>query len=112
MIELRPFRAWRPSADKAHLVGTRSYVSYNAEKLAEKLASNPYTFLHVVHPDEGLTPELTRTERFDRTRRAFKTFCDEDVLVRDPEPCIYIYEQTGRGNVSRGIITGISVKAW
>ena len=112
MIELRPFRAWRPSADKAHLVGTRSYVSYNAEKLAEKLASNPYTFLHVVHPDEGLTPELTRTERFDRTRRAFKTFCDEDILVRDPEPCIYIYEQTGRGNVSRGIITGISVKAY
>ena len=112
MIELRPFRAWRPTADKAHLVGTRSYVSYSAEQLAEKLASNPYTFLHVVHPDEGLTPDLTRAERFHRTRTAFKTFCDEDVLVRDAEPCIYIYEQSGRGNVSRGIITGVSVKAY
>ncbi|MBP6313555.1 MAG: DUF1015 domain-containing protein [Flavobacteriales bacterium] len=112
MIELRPFRAWRPTADKAHLVGTRSFVSYTAQQLAEKLAGNPYTFLHVVHPDEGLTPDLTRSERFHRTRVAFKAFCDEDVVVRDPEPCIYIYEQTGRGNLSRGIITGVSVKAY
>ncbi len=53
MIELRPFRAWRAAPDKAHLVGSRSYVSYTTEQLAEKLAGNPYTFLHVLHPETG-----------------------------------------------------------
>ncbi|MCB0764177.1 MAG: DUF1015 domain-containing protein, partial [Flavobacteriales bacterium] len=112
MIELRPFRAWRPAADKAHLVGSRSYVSYTAEQLAEKLASNPYTFLHVVHPDEDLGPAIPRTERFHRTRMAFKTFCEAGVLKRDDRPCIYVYEQSSRGNLSRGIITGVSVDAY
>ena len=47
MIHLRPFRAWRPVPDKAHLVASRSYVSYTEEKMADKLAGNPYSFLHV-----------------------------------------------------------------
>lgn len=111
MIELRPFRAWRPAADKAHLVGSRSYVSYTEEQLAEKLEGNPYSFLHVVRPDEGHA-HLPRQERFLRTRQAFKQFCDEGVLVRDERPLIYAYEQTGRGNTSRGIIAGVSVKAY
>ncbi len=114
MIELRPFRAWRAAPDKAHLVGSRSYVSYTPEQLSEKLAGNPYTFLHVVHPDtQGSAPEpADRRERFRRTRHAFKAFCDEGILVRDAEPCIYVYEQTGRGNTTRGIITGVSVEAY
>lgn len=112
MIELRPFRAWRAAPDKAHLVGSRSYVSYTTEQLAEKLAGNPYTFLHVLHPETGNPPPPDRHQRFLRVRQAFKAFCDEGVLVRDAEPCIYVYEQTARGNRTRGIITGVSVEAY
>ncbi len=112
MIELRPFRAWRPSADKAHLVGSRSYISYSREELADKLAGNPYTFLHVIHPEESSHHQGTRAERFDRIRSAFKGFCDEGILERDPEPCIYVYEQRMRGGVSRGIIAGVSNAAY
>jgi uncharacterized protein (DUF1015 family) len=112
MIELRPFRAWRPTADKAHLVGSRSYISYSKEELADKLAGNPYTFLHVIHPEESSHHQGTRAERFDRIRTAFKGFCDEGILERDPEPCIYVYEQRMRGGVSRGIIAGVSNAAY
>lgn len=112
MIELRPFRAWRPTADKAHLVGSRSYISYSKDELADKLAGNPYTFLHVIHPEESSHHQGTRAERFDRIRSAFKGFCDEGILERDPEPCIYVYEQRMRGGVSRGIIAGVSNSAY
>lgn len=108
MISLRPFRAWRPTADKAHLVGSRSYVSYTADQLAEKLADNPHSFLHVIHPDEQ--QGLSRNERFHRTRAAFKRFCDAEILRRDIEPHIYLYEQSAHGNTSRGIIAGVSVQ--
>lgn len=109
MISLRPFRAWRPAADKAHLVGSRSYVSYSHDQLTEKLAGNPYTFLHVIHPDHGEAPPDSRSDRFLRIRKAYHAFCTENVLLREEQPCIYLYEQTGRGNTTRGIIAGVSV---
>lgn len=109
MITLRPFRAWRPVADKAHLVGSRSYLSYGPGQLVEKLSGNPYTYLHVVHPD-GLDPkELSRSERFDLVRVAFKSFCDEGIMLRDEAPCFYIYEQSTKDMLSRGLVAGVSV---
>lgn len=110
MISLRPFRAWRPVPDKAHLVGSRSYVSYSAEQLAEKLEGNPYTYLHIIHPDGMKPEELSRGERFGRVRKAFKEFCEEGILVRDEAPSIYVYEQSAKGMLSRGIVVGVSVE--
>jgi uncharacterized protein (DUF1015 family) len=113
MISIRPFRAWRPAPDKAALVGSRSYVSYTPEELHERLENDPYSFLHVIHPPEGAgTAELTREERFLLTRRAFRRFCEKGIMIREDRPSIYVYEQHAHGNVSRGIITGVSVQAY
>ena len=112
MIQLRPFRAWRPTPDKAHLVGSRSYISYSKEELAGRLAGNPYSFLHVIHPEEVSHHQGTRAERFHRIRSAFKSFCDDGYMERDPLPCIYVYEQQMRGGISRGIIAGVSIAAY
>ena len=108
MIALRPFRAWRPVADKAHLVGSRSYVSYSPDQLAEKLAGNPWTYLHVIHPP-GLHPDAPREERFRAVRAAFDTFVKEGVMVRDTVPCLYVYQQIARGTSTCGLIAGVSV---
>lgn len=109
MIKLRPFRAWRPVPDKAHLVASRSYVSYSEEKLREKLIGNPYSFLHVIHPDHGTTEQLSRQQRFLNVRRKWSDFVGEGWFVRDGEPCIYLYEQSRKGLLSRGIIAAVSV---
>ncbi len=109
MIALRPFRAWRPAADKAHLVASRSYVSYTEEQLAEKLEGNPFTFLHVIHPP-GLDPTCSREERFQAVRSAFERFRDTDAnMQRDGRPCFHLYEQRARGLSSFGLIAGVSV---
>lgn len=109
MIALRPFRAWRPVADKAPRVGSRSYVSYAPGELAQRLADNPDSFLHVLRPDDESTARLSRSERFHNVRMAFKAFCDRGIMLRDEETCIYLYEQSTHGNTSRGIICGVSV---
>ena len=109
MISLRPFRAWRPVADKAAQVGSRSYVSYSPEDLLQRLTGNPYTFLHVLRPDDEMTVRLPRVERFRLVRQAFFDFCQRGIMFRDDQPCIYFYEQSIHGNVSRGIICGVSV---
>ncbi len=109
MIQLRPFRAWRPVQQKAHRVGSRSYVAYTQEQLSAKLDGNPYTFLHVIHPDQGRDAHLPRLERYHRVQMKFKAFCDLGYLQRDAEPCIYVYEQTNHGMASLGLIAGVSV---
>jgi uncharacterized protein (DUF1015 family) len=109
MILLRPFRAWRPATGKAHRVGSRSYVSYTDEQLRAKLDGNPYTFLHVIHPDGWGDAHLPRHERHTKVRVKFRAFCDLGYLERDPEPHLYVYEQTNRGVASLGIIAGVSV---
>lgn len=109
MLHLRPFRAWRPIPEKAHRVGSRSYVAYSPDQLAAKLDGNPYTFLHVIHPDQGRDAHLPRAERHRRVQLKFKAFCDLGYLRRDAEPCLYVYEQTNRGVASLGLIAGVSV---
>ena len=44
MASVQPFKAIRPTRDKANLVASRSYLSYSDETLTEKLDHNPYTF--------------------------------------------------------------------
>ena len=51
MISIKPFKAIRPTRDKASLVASRSYLSYSEETLKEKLEHNPFTFLHIINPD-------------------------------------------------------------
>ena len=109
MIHLRPFRAWRPVPDKAHLVASRSYVSYTEEKMADKLAGNPYSFLHVIHPDHGRDEHLSRQQRFANVRRKWNEFVGEGFFQRDEQDCIYLYEQSRKGLMSRGIIAAVAV---
>jgi uncharacterized protein (DUF1015 family) len=109
MIQLRPFRGWRPAKGKEHRVGSRSYVGYTNEQLRPKLDGNPYTFLHVIHPDGWGDAHLPRHERHQRVRVKFRAFCDLGYLERDAEPCLYVYEQTNRGMASLGLIAGVSV---
>lgn len=109
MIKIRAFRGWRPVPDKAHLVASRSYLSYPEERLREKLAGNPFSFLHVIHADHGRDEQLARAERFANVRRKWNEFVGEGYFVRDEQPCLYLYEQSRSGLLSRGVIAAVSV---
>ena len=50
MAIVKPFKAVRPTRDKAALVSSKSYEVYSPEMRQSKLAFNPYTFLHVINP--------------------------------------------------------------
>ncbi|MBK8580386.1 MAG: DUF1015 domain-containing protein [Flavobacteriales bacterium] len=108
MIRVRPFRAWRPAPHTAHLVGSRSFLTYTPEQLREKLAGNPYSFLHIVHADHDRAG-LTRAEHFDAVRRKFDEFTQEGFLQREEKPAFYLYEQSCATFTSMGLIGAVSV---
>ena len=109
MIHVRPFRAWRPAPYTAHLVGSRSYLNYSQEQLGEKLAGNPYSFLHIVHADHD-RQGLTHAEHFDAVRRKFLEFVTKEILQRERAPAFYVYEQTCGAFTTRGLIGTVDVQ--
>jgi uncharacterized protein (DUF1015 family) len=113
MAHVKPFSAVRPVRDKVHLVASRSYVSYSTPQLKRKLEENPYSFLHIIHPDYS-TKKLHKAsdldERFALVRRRYEEFMNDDILRRDETPCFYIYQQIKNGHPFTGIIGAVSVK--
>lgn len=111
MAKVIPFRAVRPENDKVHLVASRSVDGYNLAQLREKLAGNPYTFLHVINPDfdDGIKTKPGSKERLTKVKNRFKGFIREKVFRRDEKPAYYVYRQVKEGNTYTGIIACTSI---
>lgn len=109
MINIRPFRAIRPPRDKAYLVGTRSYLSYSEVELDEKLANNPFTFLHVINPNKGRQLSFGK-EKYIHVKKCFEKFTREGTFHQDQEQSYYLYRQVKEGNEYIGLIAAVSVE--
>ncbi len=111
MATVLPFRALRPVNDKVHLVASRSVDGYSPGELRDKLAGNPYTFLHVINPDyeDGIRTRPGSRERLAKVKRRFKSFVRERVFRQDERPAYYIYRQV-KGDIEYlGIIACTSI---
>ncbi len=111
MATVIPFKAIRPERDKVHLVASRSVDGYNTSELKDKLAGNPYSFLHVINPDfeDGVKTKPGSRERLYKIKKRFKSFINEHVFLRDEKPCYYLYRQVKQGNTYIGIIGCTSI---
>lgn len=106
MAVIIPFKGIRPAKDKVHLVASRTVDGYNTAELHDKLASNPYSFLHVISPDysDGKKSKPGSIERLQKAKAKYLKFVAEEVFVTDEKPTYYIYQQIKEENVYTGII--------
>ena len=111
MADIRPFKAYRATPDKVHLVATRAVDNYPKEDLRHKLSSNPFSFLHVINPDfsDGKRTKPGSTERLKKIKKRLLDFIREEVLIQEEKPAYYLYQQYKDGNVYTGIIGCSSV---
>ncbi len=60
-------------------------------------------------PGAGLDP-------YARVARTYRDWLDRGVLRRDPEPCLYVYEQAyvedGEPRCQRGVLTALRLRPW
>lgn len=112
MATVKPFRAFRPAADKVHLVASRSYISYKKKKLKRKLKENPFSFLHIINPEFGMDIELKSDSKAHnkRVRKKFEEFVEEDILLQDAAASFYLYKQFKEGRTYTGIIGCTSIE--
>ncbi|MCW3070146.1 MAG: hypothetical protein JWO44_36 [Bacteroidetes bacterium] len=106
MAKIIAFKGIRPAKDKVHLVASRSVDGYDKKELHEKLASNPYSFLHVISPDfkDGKRTKPGSTARLQKVKAQYIDFIKEDVFITDEKPSYYIYQQFKEGNAYTGVI--------
>ncbi|MFT4754241.1 MAG: hypothetical protein ACI9GM_001655 [Salibacteraceae bacterium] len=112
MANIIPFRAIRPHRNRVSLVGSRSYINYSKKDFKQKLAANPYTFLHVITPTYGLNDhgDLTMQERYKEVRSRYEEFRDNGIFIRDEQPKFYVYQQIKNNNQSFiGVIAGVNI---
>jgi uncharacterized protein (DUF1015 family) len=110
MAQLKPFKAVRPERALSSLVATRTYIAYNVKSIEEKLAGNPFSFLHVLHPDRRYGLELEGSEKYPLVRNRYMDFKSQNVFVKDDKPQYYIYRQRHEGIDFTGIIASIDVE--
>ena len=109
MVRVRPFKAIRPTRDKAHLFATRSYLTYSKETLKEKLEHNPYTFLHIINPEYKKKARKEGIEKFKLVKQKLKEFEKTGVLKKEEKKIFYLYRQQSQSHIFEGIIAACSV---
>lgn len=112
MANVKPFKAYRPTRDKVHLVASRSYISYKNQDLIRKLDENPFTFLHILNPEYKTSKQsfTNSKEKFEKVKRKFIDFVNQQILTQDKKESFYVYRQIKEGHPYLGIIACASVE--
>ncbi len=114
MAEIAPFRGSRYDTTRLALddVVSPPYDVLDAEDARALRARSPYNALHVdlpEGPDAEAGEQGPGADRYAGAAARLARWHDEGVLVRDPEPCLYLIEQAYRGpdgyeRLRRGVI--------
>ena len=92
MATVKPFRAIRPTEDKAAFVVSRSYQSYSRKELNANLEFNPFSFLHIINPCYKFDKQIAGNKRFSLVRNRYLEFLEDDILKKDSNPGFYLYQ--------------------
>ena len=107
MSTLRPFRAFRPSPDRAALVAAVPYDVVNTQEARQLSEGNPWSFLHVSRPEIDLPfhTDPHSPEVYKKARENFNKLGQSCPFISENSPMLYLYRlRIGdhRANRSRG----------
>lgn len=112
MPTVRPFTGLRPSPDKAALIAAPPYDVLSSDEARELCRDNPLSFLRVNKPEvdfePGQEPDADRIAR--RGKENLDRLVETGVMIRDSQPCFYIYRLTWKGKSQTGLVCLCSVE--
>jgi len=111
MSDIRPFRAFRPPPELVARVACPPYDVLNTEEAREMARGNEVSFLHVNKPEIDFPADHDpyAADVYERGRGNLERMIREGLLLRDPEPCFYIYRQTMGNHIQTGLVAGASL---
>lgn len=109
MATVKPFKAIRPTQDKAPFVVSRSYQSYTKKELNANLEFNPFSFLHIINPGYKFDKQVSGSKRFSLVRNRYLEFLEDDILKKDADSGFYLYQIEQEGLICCGLFCATSV---
>lgn len=107
MPRIKPFYALRPVVRLQNSVVTRPLENYSLGQARLMVSENPNSFLHLISPEldnpylRGSKQELV----YKKIAENLESFIDQQVLIREEKPSIYIYQVEHDGLIQTGIWT-------
>ena len=112
MADVRPFPGIRPKTSVAEKVASPPYDVLNSQEARELAKDNPMSFLYVVKPEIDLPigTDLYSDEVYEKGSQNFKRLLGAGFLIKDSQPCYYLYRQVMGEHSQVGIVAGASVE--
>ncbi len=111
-MRIHPFQGLVPPPAYAPEVACVPYDVVNTAEAAALAADRPHSLLHVDRAEidlpAGTDPHSDAV--YERARDNFHGLQRAGVLVRESEPCVYIYQQQMGSHVQRGLVAGCHVE--
>jgi uncharacterized protein (DUF1015 family) len=111
---IRPFAGLRPAAGRAEDVVAPPYDVLSTAEARVRAAGRPWSFLHISKPEidlpEGTDPHAS--EVYAQAASNLQSMLQQGILVRDPEPCYYIYRLVMGEHRQTGLVAAASVAAY
>jgi uncharacterized protein (DUF1015 family) len=108
---IKPFKALRPSAEKAEQVACVPYDVVSKDQLRSFVDENPLSFLRVTRPryefEKGQRPSWGQI--FDKARSNLGWFQQEKILALDEQDAVYIYRLSNGNHSQTGIVACCSI---
>ena len=111
MAIIKPFRALRPTPERAAEVAAVPYDVINTEEARAIAAGNPLSFLRVSRPEiempEGVS--VYADEVYAKAASNFERLTEQAPLIFEDEPSFYLYRLVMAGRAQTGLVACCSV---
>ena len=111
MAVIRPFKALRPTKEKAQLVASVPYDVVNKEEAKEFAKGNPLSYLHITRAEIDL-PDGTDAyskQVYQKAKENLERITKDSPLKMDDKPDFYLYRLIMDGRAQTGICATFSV---
>jgi len=110
-MKVRPFKAVRPSKERADKVAALPYDVMDSDEAREMVKDNPYSFLHVDKAEIDLPREMDQYDDqvYAKAKANIDKFLEEGTFIRDGKPNFYIYRLIMGDIEETGIVGAASV---
>lgn len=111
MAIIRPFKALRPTKEKAQLVASVPYDVVNREEAAEFAKGNPLSYLHITRSEIDLpeVKDVYSKEIYLKAKENLNKIIKEAPLTTEDKPHFYLYRLIMDGRSQTGICATFSV---
>lgn len=114
MATVRPFAALRAKPELASRICELPYDVMSSEEARQMADGNPLSFLHVSKPEIDLPPgtDLYSPEVYAKGKENFEKLIAQGALIRDPQPCFYLYRQIMGPHRQLGLVAASSCEEY